>query len=138
MNISSGAALKTMRSCLTVTKSCSGCGICSTQRFSSANMASNSCELVGAVTTTLTGERVMKYHSMAHALAVDLPTPWPDLTLTRRLPLAMAIRNLICHLSGVTPSTSSTNITGLFWYLSTHSSKTLRLVCVIAVRPPVG
>ena len=124
MNISSGAALNTMRSCLTVTMSCSGVGIIVTQRLSSANMASNSCELVGAVTTTFTGERVMKYHSIAQLDPVDLPTPCPERTEILRSPRAMAVKNLICHSSGSAPKTSCTKSTGSSWYRSTHSSKT--------------
>jgi len=87
INISSGAALKTMRSCFTVTIACKGFGSSLTQRFNSANNASNSWADVGAVTTTLTGDRVIKNHSIAQLLAVDLPTPWPDLTDMRLSPV---------------------------------------------------
>ena len=128
MNASVGASLTSILSCFTSSCSCNGAGSCFTHRFSSANSASYNWLLVGAVTTILTGKRSSRYQMMAHDAAVLLPTPCPLLTLMRRLLAAMWLRNSSCQGSGLTPSTSLTNSTGLFLYNLVNAMKGLSLI----------
>ena len=81
--------------------------------FISAKHASKSCAEVGAVTTVLLGYRIRTCQMAAMAIAVDLPTPWPDLTVMRRiLGAAIASKSSSCHSSGSMPITSRAKATG--------------------------
>ena len=106
-----------MRSAFTSSKSLSGGLRRLIRRFTSANRASKSCALVGAVKTALDGVRQRMCQTAAMATAVDLPTPWPERTLMRRfLGSATALRNSTCHSSGSMPSASLANNTGSLPY----------------------
>ncbi len=104
---------------------CSCGGNSPIHRFSSANKASKSCPLVGAVTTTLLGKRSKTYHSIAQLADVDLPVPCPDLIDILRSPSANACKNSLWYVRGSAPKTSTTNFTGSSRYSLTKSSKGL-------------
>ena len=79
----------------------------------SRQSVSLTCRSVGAVVMTIASSWVISHHTAASAAAYVLPDALQDRTATRRC-FRRALRISFCFSQGVSPSSCSTNATGLF------------------------